>query len=279
MHETHTHSDSPSEVEAEPGTGSPHRVRNWLVFVFVVLVIVFLLGFIPPLLNVNRFKSRVDRNISAALGRPVHFDRLSLTVLPVPGFTLDNFVIDEDPAFGSEPTLRADEVHIDLRVSSLWHHGVEFSKIALTEPSVNLVHRADGRWNIEDLLLQASHIEAAPTAQRFAGPAPRFPYIEATGARLNVKAGQEKTPFSLIDADFSLWLPEPHQWHLRLEARPIRTDTAPGDTGTLQMEGTLGVAGDAVRRERVHPPADLRVHLRRFPSTCAASGGTPNSEG
>jgi AsmA protein len=122
---------------------------------------------------------------------------------------------------------------------------VEFSKIALTEPtSVNLVHTADGRWNIQSLLLQAAHLQAAPTAQKYAGPAPRFPYIEATGARLNLKLDRngipEKTPFSLTDADFALWLPEPHQWQLRLKAHPVRTDTAPADTGTLSIEGSLG---------------------------------------
>jgi AsmA protein len=243
MQETDAHSDSPSDVEAEHGAGSPRPVRNRLAVVLAFLLVVLVLVFIPPLINVSRFQRSVDRNISAALGRPVHFDRLSLTLLPMPGFTLQGVVIDEDPAFGSEPTLRADEVQVNLRLSSLWRHRVEFSKISLTDPSVNLVHLADGRWNIESLLLQASRIPAAPTAQRFAGPAPRFPYIEATGARLNLKLGQEKTPFSLTDADFALWLPEPQQWHLRLEAHPIRTDTNPGDTGILRMEGTLGAGG------------------------------------
>jgi len=238
MHQTHAHSDS--GFEPDISSGSPHRVRNRLVVALALLLTVLVLVFIPPLINVSRFQRSVDRNIGAALGRPIHFDRISLTLLPVPGFTLEGVVIDEDPAFGSEPTLRADQVQVDLRVSSLWHHRVEFSKIVLTEPSVNLVHLPDGRWNIESLLMQASHIEAAPTGQRFAGAAPRFPYIEATGARVNLKLGQEKTPFSLTDTDFALWLPEPRQWHLRLEAVPIRTDASPGETGTLSMEGTLG---------------------------------------
>jgi len=86
-------------------------------------------------------------------------------------------------------------------------------------------------------------MQAAPTGQRFAGPARRFPYIEATGARLNLKFDQEKTPVSFTDADFALWLPQPHQWHLRLEAHPMRTDTSPGDTGTIRVEGTLGATG------------------------------------
>src|ERR1039458_7287655 len=246
MHETHDHSDSPSDVEAELGAGSPHRVRNRLVVVLAFLLAVLVLVFIPPLINVSRFKRSVDRNISAALGRPVHFDRLSLTLLPVPGFTLESFVIDEDPAFGSEPTLRADQVQVNLRVSSLWHHRVEFSKIALTEPSVNLVHLADGRWNIESLLLQASHIEAAPTAQRFAGAAPRFPYIEATGARLNLKLGQEKTPFSLTDADFALWLPEPRQSlaQVPIDLRGQWRDAQLGGLSQLLFARDEGLRGD-----------------------------------
>lgn len=234
MHPTHT------DDETDQGTRPPSRSRSRVMVLLTLLVVFLLIAFLPPLFNVSRFQHRIAANISAALGRPVHFDRVSLTLLPMPGFTLEKFVIDEDPAFGSEPILRADQVGVTLRISSLWSHHVEFSKIAFTEPSVNLVHAANGAWNIESLLLRASHLQAAPTAQRFAGPDRRFPYIEATGARLNLKFDQEKTPFSLTDADFALWLPEPHQWHLRLEARPIRTDTSSGDTGTLRVEGTLG---------------------------------------
>jgi AsmA protein len=226
-------------LNANPLARTRPRGHRRLLALFWLLIVILLLTFIPPLLNVSRFQQRIARNISASIGRPVHFDKLSLNVLPLPGFTLDNFVVDDDPTFGSEPILFADTVRADLRFSSLWRRA-EFSTISLTNPSVNLVRDVKGKWNIESLLLQASHIQAAPTAQPYAGAARRFPYIEATGARLNLKLGQEKTPFSLTDADFALWLPELHQWHLRLEAHPLRTDTAPGDTGTIRLEGTLG---------------------------------------
>lgn len=232
--------DEEPELDDQPGP--PGRARRRIAYVLLGVLVVLLLLFIPPLINVSRFQHGVDRDISAALGRPIHFDRLSLTLLPMPGFTLDNFVVEEDPAFGYEPTLRADEVHINLRLSSLWRRRVEFSSISFTDPSVNLVHTADGRWNIQGLLLQASHIPAAPTVQRHPGPAPRFPYIEATGARVNLKLDQEKTPVSFTDADFALWQPDEHQWRLRIEATPVRTDIAPGETGTVQLEGSLGAA-------------------------------------
>ena len=140
------------EESAIDSAGQPGRTRRRFAYFLIVLAAILMLAFIPPLINAGRFQHRVDAEISAALGRPVHFDRLSLNLLPMPGFTLENLVIEEDPAFGYEPTLRADEVRINLRLSSLWRHRVEFSSISFTDPSVNLVHTSDGRWNLQGLL-------------------------------------------------------------------------------------------------------------------------------
>lgn len=244
-----------------PGQRDGHDgIRLRLAAIAAAVLFLLLLVVVPPLLNVSRFQRRIARNISASLGRPVHLDRVSLNLLPLPGFTLTNFVVEEDPTFGSEPILRANEVRATLRLSSLWGHRVEFSTISLTEPHVNLVHLPDGRWNLQSILLQAARIEAAPTDQRFSGPAPRFPYIEATSGRLNLKLGEEKSPYSLTEADFALWLPEPHQWHLRLEAHPARTDIAPADTGTLRVEATLGGSTRAATLDQV--PLDLHLTLQ-----------------
>jgi AsmA family len=220
---------------------STRGLRRLLYLAFAALV-VLLLVLLPPLISVNRFQRRIATSISQSLGRPVHLDSVTLNLLPLPGFILQNFVVSEDPAFGTEPIIRANSVRATLRLSSLWTRRVEFSTISFTEPSVNLVHTAAGKWNIESILLHAAHIDAAPTAQRRSGPTPRFPYIEATGARLNLKLDNEKTPMSLTDAEFALWLPDPQQWHLRLQAHPARTDTNVSDTGVLQVEGTLGRA-------------------------------------
>lgn len=231
-----THTQSDRMESRRPGV-----IRRYL-WLWLAIAALIVLAVVPPLINVNRFQRRIATSISQSLGRPVHLDQVTLNLLPLPGFTLNNLVVDEDPAFGSEPIIRANSVRATLRFSSLWTKRVEFSTISFTDPSVNLVHLANGKWNLESILLQASHIEAAPTAQRKAGPAPRFPYIEATGARLNFKLGEEKIPLSFTDAEFALWLPSPQEWRLRLQARPVRTDTNVSGTGTIQLEGTLGRA-------------------------------------
>ena len=216
----------------------PRRRRRWWVWACVAAAVLLLL-LTPPLLNVNRLKRRIATSISASLGRPVQLDGVTMHLLPVPGFTLANFVVSEDPAFGSEPIIRAQVVNVTLRPSSLWRRHVEFSSMTFETPSLNLVRNAAGEWNVQSLLMHAASVSTAPTAQRKAGPEPRFPYIEATGARVNVKLGQEKKPFSLTDTDFALWLTSPNEWRVRAKGTPTRTDTNISDPGVVKVEGSL----------------------------------------
>lgn len=247
----------PEDLQPKPWVLPDRRRILWALGI-VALIVALVLG--PPLINANRFRHRITQSVSESLGRPVRIDSVTLNLLPVPGFTLDNFVVGDDPAFSSEPVIRANSVRVTLRVWSLWRRRVEFSRISLEDPSVNLVHRADGRWNIESLLLQASKIDAAPTAQQGAGDAPRFPYVEATGARVNVKMGLEKMPIALTEADLALWLTQPNQWKFRLEGRPTRTNTAAADTGILRVQGTLGKAATLQ-----DAPVDMSLDWRAAP--------------
>ena len=240
-----TPAQSPKTSPVQIHRQTRRSLLSWrYLLVYLLLAGLVTLAILPPLVNVNRFKRRIVTSMSASIGRPVHLDNVSLVVLPLPGFKLENFVVEEDPAFGAEPVIRANSVVATLRVSSLWRRKVEFSRISFQDPSINLVHMPsqnshEGKWNVEGILMQAARVPAAPTAQAKAGADPRFPYIEASGARVNIKYGDEKLPFSLTEADFALWLPRPQQWRIRLEAKPTRTDTSASDTGTVSLEGTL----------------------------------------
>lgn len=226
----------------DPSVKLPKRrghLRRFLVL-YLVLFVLIVTVFAVPLININRYQHRIIASLSESLGRPIHLDQISLTMFPLPGLTITNLTVGEDPAFGAEPFIRASSVQATLRISSLWRRRIEFTQISFTDPSINLVHTSNGKWNLENILLQASRLDAAPTAQRRAGQSPRFPYIEASGARLNLKLDQEKMPVTLTEADIALWLHTPQQWRLRVEGRPLRTDTNITDPGTFTMEGTLG---------------------------------------
>jgi uncharacterized protein involved in outer membrane biogenesis len=163
--------------------------------------------------------------------------------LPQPGFDLKNLVIHEDPAFGAEPMLRAPEVTALVRLTSLVRGRLDISRLELTEPSLNLVRREDGRWNWEALLERTARTPLAPTAKSKRESRPGFPYIQASSGRINFKAGAEKKPYALLNADFSLWQESENEWGVRLKAEPLRTDMNLTDTGLLRMNGTWQRAG------------------------------------
>lgn len=202
-----------------------------------VLALILIAIFLPPWINVSRYRARIATSIGNALGRRTTVDSVSLRLLPQPGFDLGGVTIADDPAFGAEPMLHADQVTATLRLSSLWSRRFEIAKLSLKYPSLNLVRAADGRWNIETLLEHASRIPTAPTTKSHPESRPRFPYIEAEGGRINFKLGVEKMVYSLADADFALWLASENEARTRLAARMVRTDSYLSDTGTFNFEG------------------------------------------
>lgn len=227
-----------------------------------MLLVVVAALVLPPLINLNRYQRRIAEAISNSLGRPVHLASVTLRLLPRPGLALSDVIVEEDPAFGAEPTLRAPSVDAYIRLTSLWRGRLEIGRISFDQPSLNLVRNSEGRWNIGTVLLQASHISNAPTAQRRISSAPRFPYIEASDARVNFKIGNEKKPFSLFNADFAMWLANPDEWRIRLEAQPVRTDLDLdlSDTGLLRVEGSLHRANEIGGM-----PLDLRTEWSNAP--------------
>lgn len=202
----------------------------------VVAVVTLGLFLVRP--GAEQLRARIVQEISLALGRQVEVSSVSLQLLPRPGFDLQNFVVHEDPAFGAEPTLRASEVTAALRLTSLLRGRMEIARLSLSEPSVNLVRNSAGQWNLENLLERADQTHVAPTSKSKAEARPGFPYIEASSARINFKFGQEKKPYTLTDADFSVWQDSENTWGMRLKAQPVRTDFNLSDTGTIRVEGS-----------------------------------------
>ena len=221
------------------GAGKRPSPRRWILLAAVVLpVVAFVL---PPLVNISRYQHRIANSIGRSIGRPVHMSSVKLRLLPLPGFEFSDFSVEENPQFGSEPILHANSVVAYLRLLSLWRGKLEVSRIQFDEASLNLVREPGGGWNFASILLQAAHIPNAPTGQRFAGSAPRFPYVEAENSRINFKEGNEKKPLSFVNSDLSFSLAPGDEWELHFRAQPVRTDLDLdlADTGVLRVDGTL----------------------------------------
>jgi len=214
-------------------------LRRWILLAAVGLPLVAFV--VPPLVNLSHYQHRIADRIGRSIGRQVHISSVRLRLLPLPGFEFSDFSIEEDPQFGAEPTLHSGSVVAYLRILSLWRGRLEVSRIHFDDASLNLVREPNGGWNLASVLVQAAHIPNAPTGQRYAGSAPRFPYIEAESARINFKQGNEKMPLSFLNADLSISLDPGNDWELHFRAQPVRTDLNLylSDTGTLRIDGTL----------------------------------------
>lgn len=207
--------------------------RRGLAAIAALLLVLFL--FRP---GIHQLRDRIARSIGSALGRRVTIDDVRIHILPRPGFDLEGIVIYDEPAFGAEPMIRAQDVFAAIRLRSLLRGRLEIARLSATDPSINVVRSNEGRWNIASLIERNAQIPAAPTQKSASERRPGFPYLEATGARINFKIGAEKKSYALSDADVSLWQDSENSWGARMKAEPVRTDFNLTDTGRLLVDAT-----------------------------------------
>jgi hypothetical protein len=222
-------------------------MRNRLRMVLAAIAIVVLVLVVPPLVSVGRYQSQITSLISQSLGRPVRLSSVEVRLLPLPGFVLTNLSVAEDPAYGAEPVLHANKVTASIRLLALWRGRLEIGKISVDEASLNLVRSAPGHWNLDSLFrtaaAQAGSAFGAGAGARRVAP---LPYLEATNSRIDFKNGVEKLPFSIVNADLSVWQQNPGEWRIRLRGQPARTDVSlyQEDTGVVRMEATVRRSSD-----------------------------------
>ena len=208
------------------------RPRN-LVLAFLLLLVV---GWIAPqYFSAERYRQSVQLGLERALGRSASFGAISFHLLPRPGFTLENVVIGEDPAFGAEPFARVDRMDCDFRLRSLVPWRLDILRLSLERPSFNLVRDGAGKWNVENLL---GSVAKNTQAVRTAKPAPEGFQLEASDARLNFKVQDEKKPFAVDNVEARLDLDPSHgRVNFKVIGDPVRTDLLLPTPGELEFKG------------------------------------------
>jgi hypothetical protein len=234
---------------------SRHRRQARIAFVVVALLTI-VAWLVPAFLSADRFRRRLEAGLERALQRPVTFSSASLRLLPRPGFTVENAVVRENPAFGAEPFARVDRIECDLRWRSLWHSRLEFYRVRLDRPSVNLVRNPQGEWNVENLLLESGMLSKGALPPTSGDSAAAFD-LEAEDARLDFKVGADKKSFAVIELRARLnFEPARGVVRYRLSGNPVRTDLQLPPPGLLELEGEwkpgadLGGALNAALRTR-----------------------------
>ena len=257
---------------------SPSRLlcrRLWR-FALLLLAVACGLGAIAPFISAAAFSGRIERALQASLGRKVSFSKAHFSLFTGPGFSLDDVVIQEDPRYGIEPFAHVPTLEARLRIDRLLVGHIAFSSLRLVEPSLNLVKRDDGSWNVADLVDRLS----APSNL----PVNLFPAVQVSDGRIDFKFGMRKTLLYITNAGLSIYPESSGKLYVRFSGSPARTDRA-GSNGFGYLHGTANwylrpaSAKGAVARRETGKQAlgpwrgapDPAPVLRSFPSRADAN--------
>lgn len=227
------------------------------IAVLLMAVILAAQAGVSLLVRTHRMREYLIAHLESAFGRPVQAGRFSVQIVPIPELDVDAVTIGEDPAFGNEYFLRADQMTARFRWLGLLRGHFEFGTMSFTRPSLILVRNAAGHWNLEGWLPPARSTQgpsAGTSTQSRAESTYHLQKVDFDEGRINFKLGDEKRPFAFTDVSGSVEQVSSGRWQLQLEAQPWRSGVPLQSTGILQVAGY--VAGTSARLQ----PAQIRLH-------------------
>lgn len=227
---------------------SRRRVRAFLTAIGALLLFDYGLSL---LLESGWLHRSLTIRLEAAFGRPVEVSNYSFSLLEGPHLEANYITVGEDPRFGHEYFLRADQVAASPRWSALLRGKFELGALSITRPSLNLVRLPDGEWNLESWLPRPrASLPLAPAADR---PSARPASISVSSGRIDFKEGDDKLAFAFVGVDGAVSQTAAGSWRLDLRAQPFRAGVDLQQAGELYLSGVVGGTSSRLR------PASLEL--------------------
>ncbi len=121
-----------------------------IALIVLIVLIVAVIVAVPLVVDVNRYHGLVQSQLEKALGRPVTFGQMHLSMTP-PAVRLDNVVIAEDPQFGSGNFAQAHYIDASVKLLPLIRGNVDIRSLTLDQPQVQLIRNAACFCNFSSL--------------------------------------------------------------------------------------------------------------------------------
>ncbi|MGC1107345.1 MAG: AsmA-like C-terminal region-containing protein [Candidatus Acidiferrales bacterium] len=234
-----------------PSRRYPRSRRRIRIFLIVIAAF-FLFDYgLSILLESGWLHRSLTLRLEAAFGRPVEVSHYSFSLLEGPRLEANYITVGEDPRFGHEYFLRADQVAVSPRWSALFRGKIELGALSITRPSLNLVRLPDGEWNLESWLPRPR--AALPPAPGTYRPSARPARLEVSGGRIDFKEGNNKLPFAFVAVEGTVQQTSAGSWRLDLRAQPFRAAVDVQQAGELSLSGVVGGTSSRLR------PASLEL--------------------
>jgi AsmA protein len=129
----------------------PVEMRRVLVLIAIAVVVLILVALTAILMNVDKYRPRVQAELQKKLDRPVTLGHLGIRLLPF-SIRVDGLTIGDAPEFGSNrPFATAKEVYVSAGLISLIRGNPQVKEVNLDRPQVELIRNRAGVWNFSTI--------------------------------------------------------------------------------------------------------------------------------
>lgn len=232
-------------------------IRTPLKYVLLGLTALVLVGVIAPFISVGAYRGHIQKLLEESLGRRVTIGSIHYTLFAGPGFSMNNVTISEDHRYGIEPCAYVPNLVARIRLDRLLTGHIQIAELRLSEPTLNLVKRSDGTWNIVEVLERISNQSARSWNI--------LPAVTISDARLNFKFGNRKTVFYMEGTDLVTYPESTSKVHLRFAGSPSRTDRSGHGFGMVRGEANWYVKPATPAANKVE--ADLTLERSNLSET------------
>jgi AsmA protein len=236
----------------------------------VALIVILIL---PSIINANRFRPKMESDLSLALNRKVSIGNVRLAILSG-GVKVDDLSVADDPAFASEPFIHAKALTVGVELRPLlFSHHVHFTEISIGQAQITLLRSKAGVWNYSTCGPAPSSSPEGPSAPAPSGNASNQ---KASIQKLSIAdadlrfgdAGSSTKPIEYTNANIEVYyFSYAGQFRFSLSAN------TPGN-GTLKIDGQAGPLSMANLAET---PANAKLAVKDF--NLVSSGWVESASG
>lgn len=214
-------------------------MRKLLISVVILVVVAAgVLLALPYVLDVNKYRGRIQSELEKRTGRPVTLGQMRLKVFPL-AFRVENAVIGEDPSVRSTlPFAQVSELLVSAQLMPLLQGDVQVNSVQLNKPRIELVKLANGAWNFSTLGRNTAPA-AAPKGPATPAPAQPTPPQPAPGQRQFSLAQLAIVDGQVALTDLQKQQPRAVYDHIDLDLK----DLAPGRPASIALAAHLPGTG------------------------------------
>src|SRR3954447_105112 len=174
--------------------------------VLIVLIIVALL-LAPKLINVEKYRGKIQAELQQRLNRPISFGAMGLSLLPIK-IEVNNATIGEDPHFGSGQFATVQRLDVHAKLLPLIHGDVEVSSVVLNKPHIELIRNAQGVWNFSSIGPQQKQAQAQPSGGQKNFALDHLQISDGAVALTDQQKHQSRAVYDHIDVDLKDFAPD-----------------------------------------------------------------------